>query len=111
MFQLSLKMHAMHEPPRLLYATAHHNLMKSRDALRRCLNSVCRHARILQLQSPVLRAEAEEFLEGESLNALPLLSQFVGSFMFGFAVERLVEGDHAAIHRAYAKARCHAEVC
>ena len=28
---------------------------------------------------------------------------------FGFSIERLVEGDHAAIHRAFAKARYHTE--
>ncbi len=110
MFQFVLKLEAMHEAPRLLFATAHHNRMKARDALRSCLDSSSKHPRIIELQTGELREEAERFLEGEVLEDLHLLGSFVASFAFAFAVERLVEGDHAAIHRAYGKARYHTEV-
>jgi hypothetical protein len=108
-FQFVLKIHAMCEPPRLLYAMAHRNQIKAREAVRRCLVSDSRHPKILELLADPVRAEAELFLEGDDLNMLPNLATFIAGFAFGFAVERLVEGDHAAIHRAYAKARYHTE--
>jgi hypothetical protein len=36
MFQFVLKLHAMQEPPRLLYGMAHHNPIKARAAVRVC---------------------------------------------------------------------------
>jgi hypothetical protein len=109
-FQFVLKLEAMREPPRLLFAAAHYDAAKSREAIRVCLQSASGHAKIRQLQADGMHAEAELFLGGSDLDTLPSLNEFVSSFLFGFAVERLVEGDHAAIHRAYGRARYHTEV-
>lgn len=108
-FQLTLKVSALRQPPWLLYATAHHSAMKARDALRQCLHSASPHAKIRELKTGTLAEEAREFLDGGDLHDLPVLAEFIGSFKFAFAVERLVEGDHAAIHRAYGRARNHSE--
>jgi hypothetical protein len=108
-FQFALKTHAMHTPPRLLYAAAHHNRLKSREALRQCLDHPCPHKRMRELNAEPLRSQAIAYLGGGSLDDLVELSSFLGTLSFGFVVERLVEGDHAAIHRAFARARSHSE--
>jgi hypothetical protein len=108
-FQMALKLHAMSEPPRLLYAAAHHNSLKSRDAVRRCLAHRPNHPLMAQLHAEPMKTQAVSYLEGIPLDDLPEFAAFLGSFSFGFAVERMVEGDHAAVHRGYGKARFHGE--
>lgn len=108
-FQLTLKITAIRQPPLLLFAVAHHSAAPARDALRHCLESASSHPKIRQLQSGQLLVEAHEFLSGADLHDLGALSVFVASLKFGFAVERQVEGDHAAIHHGYGKARHHSE--
>ena len=107
-FQFTLKLAAMRSPPRLLFAIAHHNQVVARDAMRECLQCQSGHSKIRCLQQDLSR-DAIHWLQGQCLSELPALAEFIGALKFGFTVERLVEGDHAAIHRAYGSARSHTE--
>ena len=107
-FAFTLKLAAMQEPPRLLHALAHHSTLVARGATRRCLSCESVHPLIARLQGE-LREEAEAYLEGADLQESPSLLDFVASLKFGYSVERLVEGEHAALHHGYSKARRHSE--
>ena len=57
-----------------------------------------------------MRQDALDWISGEmELAELPDLERWISSFKWGYAVERLVEGDHASIHRGYGRARAHCE--
>lgn len=107
-FAFTLKLTAMQEPPRLLHALAHHSTLVARGAMRRCLSCESTHPLIAKLQGE-LREDAEAYLEGADLQESPSLLDFISSLKFGFSVERQVEGEHAALHHGYSKARRHSE--
>ena len=57
-----------------------------------------------------MRQDALDWISDEmELAELPDLERWISSFKWGYAVERLVEGDHANIHRSYGRARAHCE--
>ena len=106
----TIKLAAYQTPPRLLLAGAHHNEDKAKSALARCLQHEgdCAHPAMLRVIE--LKDDALEWIEGRAVMPdLPELETFVASLKFGYAVERLVEGDHASIHRAYGRSRNHTE--
>ena len=108
-FSATLKLSAMMEPPRLIFAIAHHEQAKAKAALKQCMRSTCTHAAITRLQEGSLAEEAREFLDGACLGDLPELREHIAIYTFALVCERMVEGDHASIHRAYMKSRHHGE--
>ena len=108
-FQLTLKLAWYREPPALLFALAHHDRHKAATALSVCLSSDAHHPLLQRLQSPEVRAEAVEFLEGTALADLPALARLTSELRFGFSAERLVEGGHAYVHKRSTAARCRTE--
>ena len=99
LFTFTLKTSSLAVPPGLLFKCGHHNDVLARDALLKCLASSSSHEQILELQQPPLRNEAEAWLAGESLDALPVLAAFIACKKFGWSCEYAVEGLHAKIER------------
>lgn len=108
-FALTLKLAAMEEPPRMIFWLAHHDEAKAKAMLQRCLACLCNHSVFARLQAGEMRAEAEQYLLGTPRMALPTFAEFVGELKFAYAVERLVEGDHACTHRAFRHALAHSD--
>ena len=95
MFTFALKLTCFMDPPGLLSALAHHNLTVVSGAMETCLQSDCKHPRILELQKEPLISAAELFLfEGKSLEELPGLELFIAQFRWGFSSARRVEIPH-----------------
>ena len=46
-----------------------------------------------------MRSEAEEFVDGTQVQELPLFAEFVGVLMFAYSAERIIESQHAEMHR------------
>lgn len=108
-FVLTLKLAAMEEPPRMIFGIAHHDDAKAKVMLQRCLACPCNHSVFARLQGGEVRAEAEQYLAGSPLMELPTFAEFVGELKFAYAVERLVEGDHARTSRAFKHAPSHSD--
>eukprot|EP00959_Pyramimonas_sp_CCMP1952_P161631 3379876-Pyramimonas_sp.AAC.1 len=97
-FQFSLKLCSYAEPPCLLFACAHHDIVVQRRASRQCLTSSCTHPRTLELKTEPLRSEADQFIAGADLTQLMKLPLCFASLKFGHCSERKIEGGHAQIN-------------
>ena len=82
LFTLAMKLQPLTIPPGLVLASAHHNLVKARQALGRVLPSTCRHPQILALQAKPLVDQAKAFLAGTSLKDLPEFEEYVAAKKF-----------------------------
>jgi hypothetical protein len=110
LFEITLKVSAIMEPPCLLFACAHPKVSVSIRAMKVCMVSSCKHKRILELQSSPLKEESEVYTQGiEPLVALPDLQIFVCRFKWGYGTERLGEGGHSKIHRRAGTSRVRSE--
>ena len=106
-FNIALKVSAVSVPPLLLFGVAHLDEQKAREALRSCLASDNVEGLMTELKSQHVIAEAQDFLQGESLSELPSMSKLVAKLRFAFSVERAIEGEHARIHHLIRKAPRH----
>ena len=106
-FNFTLKLSCLMEPPWLAFAIGHPDRSKAVDACKRCLDYPQTHPLLVELQTN-LRAEAESFVHDDmSLFELPNLLTFAGKLRFSYSVERLIEGEHSHLHRYVKKAPHH----
>ena len=100
MFNFTLKLSPFSEPPWVASAVSHPDREVAISACRKCMLSTCGHPVIVELQQTRLRREAELFTEGDAvLSELPNLLVWAARLSFGYTVERIIEGEHAHLHR------------
>ena len=100
MFMLTMKLGPYQEPPFLVAAGAHHEEHVRRSALQKCLSSDCPHPVIRELQTPPVRPELEEYLDGwREFSTCHQVTAFVARFKFSSVDETRVENVHASLER------------
>ena len=96
-FVLTLRLQHWRDAPYCVFGCAHLSPEVSKRHLRRCLDMDMPHASPLltQLQQSPVREQAEQYLDGASIQQLPDLLHFLGMLRYCPIAERAVEGDHA----------------
>ena len=100
----------MMEPPTRAFAVGHFDKDKSTAALRCLLASSCEQPQVVALKREPSLAEVEMWLaedEDEQELDLPHLEAYRAGMRFGYAAERLGEGQHADLHRTNLRAPNH----
>jgi hypothetical protein len=96
-FAFSLRLAHWRVSPWCIYGCAHGNYVTARYYVKECLTLASTHSLFRRLQTEPIKSEAQRFVDGESLETLDVLSEFLGELFFTCTAERSIEGDHAKV--------------